>query len=133
MSYDPDPQRLEAVRRAPAETRYDYLVEETARNGELWILRDEDGFVMFRSETEECIPVWPHPACAETWATGGWGGCRPMAVDLDAWLARWTPGLDRDAIHVAAFPVEEEDVVVVTPGDFALAVAGEEHGPAETE
>lgn len=102
-----------------ADDRQDYLVDSVGRSREIWILRDDEGFVMMQSDAERCVPVWPGEAFARDWATGEWSGCSPMSVDLAGWRERWTDGLRRDGIHVALFPSENDDVVVLTPEAFA--------------
>jgi hypothetical protein len=102
-----------------ADDRQHYLIDSVGRSREIWILRDDDGFVMMQSEDERCVPVWPDEAFARDWATGEWADCRPMSVDLAGWRERWTTGLERDGIQVAVFPSEDDDVVVLTPEAFA--------------
>jgi hypothetical protein len=109
-----------------ADERYEYLLAAAAREGAVWILRDDEGFVMVSSDQDQCIPVWPNAEFAGDWATDDWAECRPMAVSMDDWRERWTPGLEGDDILVAAFPSEHDDVVVIAPAEFARALGDAE-------
>ncbi len=102
-----------------ADARQEYLLAQAAAQGAVWILCDDDGFVMMQSEDERCVPVWPDEAFAQAWATGEWVACRPLEIDLESWHDRWTEGLQKDGIQVALFPSETDDVVVLSPPAFA--------------
>lgn len=105
--------------RASADDRQRYLLRAAEASAQLWILCDDEGFVMMQSDQERCVPVWPEAALAEAWATGDWADCAPFAVDVGTWHERWTRGLTDDGIQVALFPAEDDDVVVLTPDAFA--------------
>ncbi|HKJ94725.1 MAG TPA: DUF2750 domain-containing protein [Gammaproteobacteria bacterium] len=122
MNDNPDQQELLRLRGLSADDRFRYLLEAAGEQDAVWILRDDEGFVMVSSDDEQCIPVWPHEACAAEWATGEWSECGPLAIDLDTWRQRWRPGLEGDGIQVAAFPAEQADVVVVSPAEFTQAL-----------
>lgn len=109
-----------------ADQRFEHFLETVTEEGELFILCDDDGFVLVRSENEECIPVWPDSDSAATWATDEWEGCEPMGIDLDSWLERWIPGLEGDKLNIVVHPMGETEVVVSTPSELAAALQGTE-------
>ena len=91
--------------------------------GEVWSLRSDEGWVEVSSEDgEPCMPVWPHPDFAAEWATEGWSDCRPEAIELKAWLTRWTPGLARDGVMLVVFPGEDEEGMVLPPAELGEAL-----------
>jgi len=45
-----------------------------------------------------------------------WAGRTPRAIDLDEWLDKWMPGMERDGFRVAVFPTPRHGGVSVTPG-----------------
>lgn len=118
MSQEIDQQELFRLKSLSAEDRYRYLLDKAGEQGAVWILRDEEGFVMVSSDDEQCIPVWPHETCAAEWATDEWCECSPLAIDLATWRERWRDGLEGDGIQVAVFPSEHDDVVVLSPAEF---------------
>jgi hypothetical protein len=109
-----------------ADQRFEHFLETVNEEGELFILCDDDGFVLVRSDDEECIPVWPDSDSAAAWATDEWEGCEPMGIDLDSWLDRWTPGLEGDKLNIVVHPMGENEVVVSTPAELAAAIQGVE-------
>ena len=116
MPYQMRKPQSEQVLSLPAEQRYRHFLAKVADWQEIWTLRAPDGFVMFKDDEErECIPVWPHPDYAVASATGSWAACTPEQLDLDAFLTRWIPGLDRDNRRVAVFPTPQNKGVVVAP------------------
>jgi hypothetical protein len=119
MSYQLTDQERQAVAALPADQRYDYFTTKVAEWEQIWSLRNVEGWVVVSSDDgEECMPVWPHADFAAEWATGDWDDCSPAAVPLDVWLARWTPGMEKDGSMVAIFPSADEEGVVVTPTDL---------------
>ncbi|QSX34681.1 DUF2750 domain-containing protein [Shewanella avicenniae] len=100
------------------EQRYQYLVEQTKANKELWIIQDDDGCVMLTTDDEDCIPVWPSEAAALQWTKDEWQDCRPLSISLSDWLERWVPGMEDDELFVAVFPLEDDLGVVVPPHEL---------------
>jgi hypothetical protein len=108
----------------PPDARYEYCIEKIAARGEVWSLQSDEGWVvMTTQEGEECLPVWPHHGFAAQWADGEWADCVPEAISLDAWMNRWTPGLEADGTLLAVFPHSDEEGTVVTPGEFFAALS----------
>lgn len=123
MSYPLSDRDYDAVLRLSAEDRYDYFVDKVVEGDQVWSLKGADGWVVMTSEDgEECLPVWPHPDFAAAWATGEWADCEPTAVDLDAWLERWTPGMEKDGTMLAVFPRSDEEGLVVPPGEVRESI-----------
>lgn len=109
---------LSELQSLSAEKRYAYLVKHVCEHKKIWILTDEHGCVMLSTEDEDCVPIWPSEEAANAWATGEWQSCEPSAVDLQAWMQRWTPGLIDDEVEIAVFPNPGEDGLIVSPEEF---------------
>jgi hypothetical protein len=95
--------------------RYTYLLKEVQQHQKIWILTDDDGCVMLNSEDEDCVPIWPAEEFAKYWATGEWTDCKPKAIAVGDWLARWTVGLEGDEVNIAVFPNPDEEGLIVFP------------------
>ena len=120
-----DRERL-AVALLPADRRYDYFVSKVVAEGQVWSLRNSQGWVVMSSEEgDECLPVWPYSEFAAEWISGEWADCSPASVPLDTWLERWTPGMERDGSMLAVFPNEAEEGIVVTPGELGDSLRAE--------
>ncbi|MDX1656744.1 MAG: DUF2750 domain-containing protein [Candidatus Competibacteraceae bacterium] len=118
MAYSISEKEIRNVARLSADERYDYFVTRVIDGGEVWSLRSEEGWVAVSSDDGECFPVWPHPDFAAQWATDDWSDCAPTPIPLEVWMHRWTPGLEQDGTLVAVFPNENEEGVVVSPGEL---------------
>ena len=64
---------------------------------------------------KEFMPVWPHRRYAEACAQGEWSGAEPTPIDLDRWLEAWLPGMIKDGVGVAVFPIPNGPAVPVRP------------------
>ncbi len=114
MAWMPNPKEIEAVLRLGDADRYSYLIKKVVDQEELWSLWEEGGWVLTSDDQgRELVPVWPHAKYAEICANGVWSTAGPRSISLDAWLARWLPGITRDHRGIAVFP---------TPNNRAVAV-----------
>lgn len=118
MAEELQDEELAAVLSRSRLERYAHLVEQASASGEVWSLRNADGWVLAGDpEGKEYVPVWPHPKYAALCATRGWDGAAPAPIPLGLWLDRWAPGMAGQGTGVAVFP---------TPTDGGAAVAPEE-------
>lgn len=107
----------ELENRSP-EDRYNYLLEQAIEQQQLWILVDDGGSVLLTGEGGDCVPVWPHEEAVQPWITEDWSDCKPMAIALFDWQARWTKGLREDGYDVAVYPNLQEEAVTLSAEDF---------------
>jgi hypothetical protein len=107
---------LAAVSALSGPKRYAYLVGNVADWEEIWALRGAAGFILVAGPDEkELVPVWPHRSFAEAWSAANGGEHQAVAISLNDWLQKWTPGLKNDNRGVAVFPVPSGQGVIVTP------------------
>ncbi len=118
MEYTLTADELKKVTQLDAEQRYEYFINAVADLEKIWILTDEEGFVLVTAEDERCIPVWPHAEIAQMWIEGDWANCQAQAVDISTCLDKWTNGLEGDELSVAIFPHADEPGIVVPPSEL---------------
>ncbi len=119
MEYALNAEDIKKVTKLDAEQRYDYFVNAGVDLEQIWILMDDEGFVLVTAEGEQCIPVWPHAELADLWIEGELAGCQSKAVDISTWLDKWTTGLNGDELSVAVSPHAEEPGVVISPTELS--------------
>ena len=130
MTYALDPKQFRHISSLPATARFDEFVARAIEHQQIWGLRSAGGWAVVEAEGDDCFPVWPHPDFAAAWAVGDLADCTPQAIALDAWLTRWTPGMEKDGTLVLVFPInddEAEDVVIAASEleDALLGAIGE--------
>lgn len=125
MEYQLSTEELSRIVALDAEQRYDYFIQAVADLEEIWILTDEEGFVLVSAEEERCIPVWPHAELAEQWIEGEWQHCTAKAIDVKTWLDKWTSGLIGDDLAIAVLPDADGPGVVVMPDELAETLIDE--------
>lgn len=134
MTYQLDKEQYQQQQRMPAAKRYANFLTKVAVWEEVWSLRNDDGWVGVSSDGEECLPVWPHPDFAQSWATHDWSDCRAEAIPLDVWMERWLPGMEADGSMIAVFPVDGVDGgTVVDPIELFDAINTELAALADEE
>jgi hypothetical protein len=102
-----------------ADSAYDALLEAIQEQQMIWILKDDEGFVVLADGDQDCIPVWSSEDQAQAWANGDWKNCVAKSISLKKWLGRWTSGLSEDGIDVAVLPDIDGDSMVLSSKEFA--------------
>ena len=112
------PERIKEILKFDQQQRFQYLCKEVNKQQQVWLLIDEHGCVMFNTEDEDCVPVWPNREFAEAWATEEWSHCKAEAINLDTWHQRWTQGLEEDELSIVVFPDKELNGLIFFPDEF---------------
>ena len=116
MAYRIHENEISAILALPGHSRYEHFVKRVADWEELWGLKDNDGWVTsVNNAGEKSIPFWPHPEYAHMCAEGSWERNLSTRIDLQAFMEKWLPGMERDGILVAVFPTPEGKSVYVQP------------------
>jgi Protein of unknown function (DUF2750) len=101
----------------PAVKRYLYFIKRVVDWGSVWSIRDDDGWALTKDDDgNTLIPVWPHSRFAAACAAADWQHMRPAPIQLEDWIERWLPGIERDKRLIAVFATAEGRGAVVTPG-----------------
>ncbi len=116
---------LDRVVNEDSDSRFDFFIEQVITDGKLWIIHDDQGFVVLTDDEQESIPVWATEAHAKQWLTDDWAECTTKEISLEHWFERWTAGLEQDNIHVAVFPNLEGESLVLSAEDLAEELASE--------
>ncbi len=119
MTYQLSSEEFQTIQAQDAEQRYHHFLQQAVTQGEIWILKDQEGCVSLSADDEDCIPVWPHPDYARAWAGDEFADCETYAVPLKTWLDRWVKGMHEDGVAVAVFPLADTDGVVEDPETVA--------------
>lgn len=132
MSYTLSEKQFENMLQLDCQKRYDYFLNKVADWGELWILINaEQQFLKLYSVEDdlEYVPVWPHEKFAMHYAETSDEPLQAKMLDLETFFERWIPGLKRDGLSIDIFPVQDDNVMIVTPvefqNDLELRLAGE--------
>lgn len=88
MTYKLLPREREVVTKLPEEERFTYSLKRMADWGEVWTLRDEDGFALLSDGAHEVVPVWPHPEFALEYAHESSWAVQPTQVELSQFLEK---------------------------------------------
>jgi hypothetical protein len=103
----------------PGRGRYASFLQLAADWEEAWGLKDDNGWIVRGSDSEEeAFPLWPHAAFARLCIGGAWEGTTPERISLDELLDELLPLLEEDAIAVEVFPTPEDRGTVVDPGEL---------------
>ena len=126
MSWTPNKKEIASVIKMDGAKRYMHFIKKVADNEIVWSLRDDEGWALSADDSAiEAIPVWPHREYASICAAENWQGFRPEPIDLDIWLTRWIPGIDRDKRKVAVFPTPNGKGVCVNANRLSEDIRAE--------
>lgn len=114
-------QELQAILDLECEARYEYFLDVTGEEREVWILINSDEhFLKLHSDEQgglEYLPLWPTAEFAEAYADSE-SDLTPRSIPLPQFLNRWLPGLDKDGIEVGVFPGSDNSVWITDPKDL---------------
>lgn len=116
MTYEVNSSEYKSVISLDAPKRYSYFIKKVCDWEEIWLLRDEKGFVLLGNPDErECLPVWPAERYPRELCCGEWKGFYPVIINIRDWMDKWIPGLIKDGRLVAVFPTPSLDSINVEP------------------
>ena len=115
MTWNMNGKEFDNVVHLAPEKRYEYFIKKVADWQEVWSLWNDGWALMGDNKRGEVIPVWPHPVFAEAVAVGEWLNYKPKKINLDEWIAKWIPGMEKDHRMVAIFPVSQSQTTTVSP------------------
>lgn len=124
MSWTLKDKELEAVLAADAQHRYEYFVHRVCETRNVWALYQE-GWASLGDGDEKLIPFWPHEKYAARFAIGDWESYAPKAIELEAFIGRWLPGMESEGIRPAIFPNLQGAAVVVSYADLDASLRHE--------
>ena len=126
MGWEVNDEEFASVLTLPGRARYEYFIKRAASHGQLWSLRDDDGWVIAEDDDgNQHLPVWPHQRFAQACASGPWSGDKPVPLDVDEWVAGWLPDLEEDGIRVAVFQTPDDHGVGVAPKRLKMDLEAE--------
>lgn len=122
-----------AINKLQPELRFEYALSEMIENKEVWGLYGNNGWLLLQAEDEACLPIWPHKAFAEAWEKDDFPDCKPKAIDLDAWMDQWLPGMLKNGTLVLVFPLGEDEEGIMLDATEILECFTEEMGKTTAE
>jgi hypothetical protein len=107
-----------SVLAADSRHRYEYFIHRVCETKAVWALYNEGWASVGQDTGESLIPLWPHEAYAEAFAKTGWVGFTPRRIALDDFLKAWIPGMRKEGIQPAIFPVPDGNSAVLPLDDL---------------
>ena len=80
----------------------DAFYKEVLAHGEVWGIRDVDGFPAPRSDGRRAMPFWSSRSRAQRVidSVEAYQSFKVVSLPLEQWRTRWLPGLKRDGVDV---------------------------------
>ena len=109
-------QEFFSVLKLTAEARYQHWVKHVVDTQEIWSLftPGEGWRLLGDKESQEYVPVWPHPRYAAAYAESVFPGSEPKSIPLDEWMKRWIPGMSKDKRKTVVFPTPTSNGVIAS-------------------
>ena len=131
MAWVLNDEEIETMLAADGEHRYAYFVHHVCETRRVWGLYGE-GWASLCEGGKKYILFWPHEAYAARFKDAQWRAYEPQPIELDVFLERWVPGMKKEAIDPAVFPVRSGSTAVISVDDLEENIRheldGHEHG-----
>jgi hypothetical protein len=95
--------------------RHDYFVRKVADAQCVWGLNQSGWALVADRDGRKHFPFWPEEGFAQACAVGEWVGYVPLKIEVEEFIEKWLPGLQRDGFGVAVFPTPGDRGVIVEP------------------
>ena len=117
MAWNLKEKEVEALLAADGKRRYEYFVRRVCETRKVWTLY-ADGWASFSDGEKTLVPLWPHETYAARFGKGDWSSFAPTSITLRVFLDHWIPGMKKDRVEPAIFPVDSGSAVSVSPADL---------------
>lgn len=118
MSWVPTEKEIASVIAADGHHRYEYFIHRVCEARAVWALYNGGWASVGQDTAEPMIPLWPHEAYAQAFAIDAWAGFQPRKIELDEFMDTWIPGMRKNGMDPAIFPVPVGTSVVVSLDDL---------------
>lgn len=104
---------LENVLKLGAPERYEYFIKKVIDLEEIWGLYN-NGWVEAEDDNGvKVLPFWPRQEFAKVCASNEWKTCTPKSIDLDVFINRWIPGMQKDGKKPCIFYTDKDKGIVI--------------------
>ncbi|MEQ5808118.1 DUF2750 domain-containing protein [Alteromonas sp. NFXS44] len=102
------------------EERTALFLQYSTKAQSVWLVKGEEGFVMFENDGAVVLPVWPHKDLINTWEVAAHTTLTAEKVALDTFMETWLPGMAANNTHVCVFPLTSDDAgIIMTASELA--------------
>lgn len=98
----------------PVEERYRYFVNKVVDFEEVWGLYNDGWAVLGNKDNSVVMPFWPEKNFADRCIADEWTGFKPKSINLQDFLDKWLPGMEKDNRFIAVFylPEMKENIII---------------------
>ncbi|WP_296150619.1 DUF2750 domain-containing protein [uncultured Flavobacterium sp.] len=104
--------------------RYKYFIRKVADFETVWGLYS-DGWAMASDNNSNSIVFWPEKIFAEKCIDNQWENYKPKSINIDDYLNKWIPGMEKDNLNAIIFYTAEDKGIVVSPSDLKKDIVEE--------
>lgn len=98
-----------ATTKLSPEDRFEYMLKALMADQQLWGLYGKNGWLLLQADDDVCMPIWPHQDFATAWEKDEFPDCEPKAIELDAWMEQWLPGMQKNGTLILTFPLSDDE------------------------
>jgi len=114
MSWHLKNSEFHEINTCAADRRYEYFILKIAEWEELWSLKSDKGFAVYRDTSGiRAIPFWPHAKFADDCAFGIWKGYHAAQIELNTFIQKWLPGMSNEGLSALVFQTDFDRGILV--------------------
>ncbi len=109
------------------EHNYELFITEVLEKGQVWGLKNDEGWALCDSiefEETDVFPFWSSEHDARAQCSGDWAIYEASALTLDEFLQDWLPGMHEDGAMVGPNWDSELNGLETEPRDLAERLGG---------
>lgn len=117
--------KIENILKMPGDERLQYFVRKVSDFEEVWGLFDDGWAMTADTEGRKAIPLWPEKDFSDLCAEGVWENYNSKPIELDRFVSKWLPGMEKDGVLTAIFPTPKNKGVIIQPKDLLTTLEEE--------
>lgn len=117
--------KIENLFKMSGKDRYQYFIRKVADFETVWGLFADGWAMTADDEGKKAIPFWPEKELSSMCATEEWENYIPKKIELDPFLSKWIPGMEKDGVLLAIFPTPEKKGVLTPPKELLSSLKEE--------
>ncbi|MBU2978969.1 DUF2750 domain-containing protein [Alteromonas sp. C1M14] len=100
---------IKQVKSLTGEERSVLFFQYCLKASQVWLAKNDNGFIMIDSPQGLLLPVWPHRDLVATWESSALGTVEASCVSVTDFMSLWLPGMENNNTGICIFPMTPED------------------------
>ncbi len=110
--------QIENLLKKSGKDRFLYFVRKVTDFEEVWGLFANGWAMTADDDGRKAIPFWPDKDLSSLCREGAWENYNSKQIELNKFISKWLPGMEKDGVLAAIFPTPKDKGVIIQPKEL---------------